>query len=157
MRTLSIAATAAFAGGALLSQTVVVPSWRAAPPEVFLARFSTEGPVTGLTVFPFELASLILLGITTYTAAKHHRPVRLWAAATLCLTGTFALLFYFVPANSALLDPAFPPGAVASALTTWNAVNWVRTGLAVAGAALAVTARLRSDVPGDHRAYSGSS
>jgi len=154
MRTLATATTAAFAGAALLSQTVIVPSWRAAPPEVFLARFATEGPVTGLTVFPFELASLIFLGITT---ARHHRPVRLWAAATLCLAGTFALLLYFVPTNSALLDPAFPPGEVASALTTWNAVNWVRTGLALAGAALAVTARLRSDVPGDHRAYSGFS
>ncbi|WP_372661898.1 anthrone oxygenase family protein [Amycolatopsis kentuckyensis] len=142
----------------MLSQTVVVPSWRAAPPEVFLTRFATEGPVTGLTVFPFELASLIFLGITTYTAAKHHRPVRLWAAATACLAGTFALLLlYFVPADSALLDPAFPPGEVASALTTWNAVNWVRTGLALAGAALAGIARLRSDVPGDHQAYPGSS
>jgi hypothetical protein len=140
----------------LLSQTVLVPSWRAAPPETFLARFATEGPVTGLTVFPFELASLVLLGITTYTAAKHHRPVRLWASAALCLAGTFALLLYFVPANSALLDPAFPPGDVAAALETWNRVNWVRTGLAVAGAVLAVAARLRSDAPGDQRAHSGS-
>lgn len=157
MRTLSTAATAAFAGGALLSQTVIVPSWRAAPPEVFLARFATEGPITGLTVFPFELASLIFLGTTTYSAAKHRRPARLWAAATACLAGTFALLLYFVPANSAMLDPAFPPGEVASALATWNAVNWVRTGLAFAGATLAAIARLRSDVPGDHQAYSGSS
>ncbi|MFJ7219100.1 hypothetical protein [Amycolatopsis sp. NPDC098790] len=153
MRTLATATTAAFAGGALLSQTVIVPSWRAAPPEVFLARFATEGPVTGLTVFPFELASLILLGVAT---AKHHYPARLWTAAACCVAGTFALLFYFVPANSALLDPAFPQGEVASALTTWNAVNWVRTGLAVAAAALAATARLRSDVPRDHPAYPGA-
>jgi hypothetical protein len=157
MRTLATATTAAFAGGALLSQTVLVPSWRAAPPSTFLARFATEGPVTGLTVFPFELTSLVLLGIITYRAAKHLRPVRLWASATLCLAGTFALLAYFVPANSAMLDPAFPPGDVASALATWNEVNWLRTGLALVGALLTVTARLRSDVPRDRRASSGSS
>ena len=142
MRTLATATTATFAGGALLSQTVIVPSWRAASPSTFLARFATEGPVTGLTVFPFELASLALLSIATYTAARHHRPVRLWASATGCLAGTFALLAYFVPANSAMLDPAFPPGEVASALTTWPEMNWLRTRLALAGALLALTARL---------------
>ncbi|WIX98823.1 hypothetical protein QRX60_32810 [Amycolatopsis mongoliensis] len=92
MRTLATATTAAFAGGALPSQTVLVPSWRTAPPETFLARLATEGPGTGLTLFPFEPASLILLVIATRTAAKQHRPVRLWASATACLAGTFALL-----------------------------------------------------------------
>ncbi|GAB3165760.1 hypothetical protein GCM10027258_89010 [Amycolatopsis stemonae] len=84
-------------------------------------------------------------------------PCSLLGLATItCLAGTFALLLYFVPANSAMLAPGFPAAEVATALTTWNAVNRVRTGLAVAGAGFAVVARLRSDVPGDHPAYPGT-
>ncbi|MCR6484926.1 DUF1772 domain-containing protein [Amycolatopsis sp. OK19-0408] len=149
--TLATATTAAFAGGALLTQIVIVPSWQAASPEAFLARFATEGPATGATVFPFELASLILT-----TIAAFRRPAWPWVGATACLIGTFALLAYFVPANLALLDPGFPPGDVARALADWNRWDWVRAGLAVAAAGFAATARLRSDVPADQRAYSGS-
>ncbi|WIV55814.1 DUF1772 domain-containing protein [Amycolatopsis nalaikhensis] len=138
MRTLALAATAAFAGGALLTQTVIVPSWRAAPPEVFLARFATEGPITGATVFPFELASLVLLALSIRGSSARWW----WAAATVCSAGTFVLLLYFVPANLALLDPAFPPRDVAGALAAWNRWDWLRTGLGVAATAFAVGAQL---------------
>lgn len=142
--TLSTATTAAFAGGALLTQTVIVPSWRAAPPATFLARFATEGPVTGATVFPFELASLVLVVAATVTAVKHRDPVWPWGAATVCLAGTFAMLGYFVPANLALLGPGFPPGEVPAALAEWNRWDWVRAGLGVAAAVFTVLGRVRA-------------
>lgn len=145
---LSTAATAAFAGGALLTQTVLVPSWRAAPATTFLARFATEGPVTGGTVFPFELASLILLSLTTCAAVKHRRKVWPWAAATACMAGTFVLLAYFVPANLALLDPGFAPADVAGALADWDRWDWVRAGLGVAATGLAVSRSWNDSIRG---------
>lgn len=59
------------------------------------------------TVFPFAVAAVLLLAITTYSAVKRHRPGRLaWALATLCMAGTFVLLpLDFVDANLAMLDP----------------------------------------------------
>jgi hypothetical protein len=134
----AVATTAAFAGGALLSQTVVVPRWRSLPAAEFLARFPLEGPVTGATVFPFELASAVLLAISAAGALRRHRAGRrAWLLAAAGMAGTLLLLAYFVPTNLALLDPAFPPRAVPATLAAWYAWNWARTGLGVASAVLA--------------------
>ncbi len=142
--TTAVAATSAFAGGAVVSQTVIVPAWRAMDPAAFLRVFATSGPVTGATVFPFELAS-VLLAITTYAAGIHRRPGRLlWALAVLGMVGTLVLLVYFVPTNLGLLDPAFPPQAVAAELTTWYRWNGARTGLGVASAVVACIALIVS-------------
>ena len=48
-----------------------------------------------------EVASVLLLGITTYSTVTSHRPGRLaWALATVAMVGTFVLLpIYFVGAN----------------------------------------------------------
>jgi hypothetical protein len=138
----AVATTAAFAGGALLSQTVIVPNWRRMDPDAFLRDFPTFGPATGATVFPFEVASVVLLGITAYSTAKSRRPGRLfWALATSGMAGTLALVpMYFLRANLAMLDPAFPRHAVHAELATWYRWNWVRTGLGLASAALACAA-----------------
>ena len=142
----AVATTSAFAGGALLSQTVIVPTWRAMDPAVFLHQFGTSGPATGATVFPFEIASVLLLGITTYRTVKRRRPARLvWATATASMVGTLLLVpAYFLHANAAMLDPDFPPQSVPAALTAWNAWNWARTGLGLVAAALSWAA-LASD------------
>src|SRR6478752_3276308 len=117
--TAAVAVTSAFAGGALLTQTVIAPHWREMDPAAFLSEFASSGPATGATVFPFEVASVLLLSMTTYSAVTSHRPGRLaWALATTCMVGTFVLLpIYFVGANLAMLDPAFPPQAVHAELT----------------------------------------
>jgi hypothetical protein len=137
-----VATTSAFAGGALLTQTVVVPSWRAMEPEEFLRHFAVYGPVTGATVFPFEVASILLLAVTTRSAVRSHRPGRLaWALATSAMVGTLVPLpIYFVSANLAMLDPAFPPGAVQAELAAWYRWNWVRAGLGLASTVLACIA-----------------
>jgi len=143
--TTAVAATAAFAAGALVSQTVIVPVWRAMDPAAFLRVFATSGPVTGATVFPFELASVLLLAITTYAALIHRRPGRLlWALAVLGMVGTLVILVYFVPTNLGLLDPGFPPQAVPAELTTWYRWNGERTGLGVASAVVACIALIVS-------------
>ena len=139
--TTAVAVTSAFAGGALVSQTVIVPGWRAVDPAAFLRLFATSGPSTGATVFPFELASVLLLAITAYSAVTRRRPGRLlWALAASGMIGTLVLLVYFVPTNLGLLDPAFPPRAVPAELATWYRWNGVRTGLGVASAVLACIA-----------------
>ncbi|MBV6756422.1 DUF1772 domain-containing protein [Rhodococcus opacus] len=140
--TTAVAVTSAFAGGALLTQTVIVPHWRGMDPAEFLSEFARSGPATGATVFPFEVASVVLLGMTTYSTVTRRQPGRLaWALATTCMVGTFLLLpIYFLDANLALLDPAFPPQAVHAELTAWYRWNWIRTGLGLAAAALSCIA-----------------
>lgn len=134
----ALASTAAFAAGCVLTQAVTVPHWRGMDPEAFLHTFATSGPATGAVLAPIEIVSVSLLGATAWSAVRHGRPGRLpWAAATLGMIGTVALFpAHFAGANAALLDPAFPPDAVAGALAAWNRWNWVRTGLAVAATVL---------------------
>lgn len=145
----AVAAASAFAGGALLSQTVIAPGWQAMDPDAFLNHFARYGPATGLTVFPFEAASMVLLVRAAYTALTRRRQGRLaWVLAAVCMAGTFLLLIYFVPANLALLDPAFPPASVPAALDAWYRWNWIRAGLGVAAAVFgcgAMTASCRTE------------
>ncbi|HVV18447.1 MAG TPA: hypothetical protein VHF06_03375 [Pseudonocardiaceae bacterium] len=137
--TIAVAVTAAFAGGALLTQTVVVPGWRAMAPAEFLRRFAVEGPVTGATVFPFEVASVVLLVFV----AVRCRGV-LWVLAAAAMVASLLLLpIYFVHANVALLDPAFPVGAVPGELTAWYRWDWARAGCGLVAAVLSGVALCR--------------
>lgn len=138
VETAAIATTAAFAGGCLLAQIVVVPHWRDMDPAAFLPHFAIYGPATGAVLFPIEATSVLLLGITTYSNVRRRRPGGLaWALATACMVGTVLLLpVYFAGANLAMLAPGFPPQAVPAELTEWYHWNWVRTGLALLASAL---------------------
>lgn len=138
----ALAATAAFAGGGLLTQLVTVPHWRDMDPAAFLPHFATSGPATGAALFPIEVASVLLLGATAYASIKRRRPGWIpWALATASMVGTVVLLpIYFAGANFAMLDPAFPAEAVPAELTAWYRWNWVRTGLALAATALSCAA-----------------
>lgn len=135
----AVAVTAAFAAGGVLTQTVIVPMWRAMDPVVFQSAFRTSGPDTGATLFPIELASAVLLASLAYPALRDRAPGRrAWLGATCCVVATLLLLpIYFVGANLDLLDAALPPAAVPGRLAGWYAWNWLRTGLSIAAAVLA--------------------
>lgn len=137
----AVAATAAFAGAALLSQTVIVPGWRAMTPAEFARQFAVQGPATGATVFPFEAVALVLLCVVTYSAIRSRRPGRTaWALATVAMLGTFVLLAtYFVRADLTLLDPAFPARDLPGELAAWSRWNWLRAALGLVAAACAAT------------------
>lgn len=129
----ALAATAAFAGGGLLTQTVVVPTWQGMDPRAFLPHFRTYGPRTGATLLPIEIAATALLARTTLRSVRQHSPTRAtWSLATASMLGTLMLLpLHFVRANRAMLDPDFPPQDVPAELRAWRSWNWTRTGLAV--------------------------
>lgn len=136
----ALAFTGAFAGGGLLTQTVIVPHWRALDPAAFLSHFASYGPATGATLFPIEVASVVLLAAATYLSRGRSGQTP-WALATAAMVGTLLLLpIYFVGANLALLEPGFPPAAVAGELAAWYGWNWVRTGLGMAATVLCTVA-----------------
>jgi hypothetical protein len=149
----AVAVTSAFAGGALLTQTVIVPGWQAMSPAAALRTFAVQGPVTGATVFPFEVASIVMLSVTAYSSLRSRRRGRLaWVLATVSMVATFLLLpIYFVHTNLALLDPSFPLQAVPAELTAWYRWDWARAGFGTVAAVLAGIALTR-DRAGQQRA-----
>jgi hypothetical protein len=138
VRAAALACAAAFAGGTLLTQTAIVPFWRALDPAAFLESFATYGPVIGATLFPVELLSVALLAVVVYSTVRDREPGRLlWIGALVCMGSTVLLLpLYFAGANTAFLRGNVTVDEVADALATWNAWNWLRTGLAVASVVL---------------------
>jgi hypothetical protein len=134
----AVATTAAFAGGGLVAQTVVVPHWRSMDPSAFLEQFATSGPALGATLFPFEVISTLGLAVTTFLAVRNRSAGRAWwAAATACMVGTLVLLpIYFAGANVAMLSEDFSAANVLGELAAWNAWNWARTGLGLVAAML---------------------
>lgn len=133
LRAAALAASAMFAGGGLLTQTVIVPFWRSGTPEEALDRFADHGPATGATLFPIELVAVVLLGVVTVSALRGRSPGRLaWSTAFACMVATLVLLpVYFLGANADLLGRAVEGAGVDATLGSWLAWNWVRTGLAV--------------------------
>ncbi|MGH4025974.1 MAG: DUF1772 domain-containing protein [Pseudonocardiaceae bacterium] len=129
----AIAATGAFAGGELLTQTVLVPHWLELDPAEFFAHFKKYGPATGATLFPIELLATLLLGVVLVSAVRGRSRGRLaWGIALSGMVGTVLLLpIYFLGANDALLSRAVPLQEVGSAIRSWYLWNWVRTGLAL--------------------------
>jgi hypothetical protein len=141
----AVAATAAFAGGGLLTQTVIVPHWRSMDPAEFLRRFPRSGPATGATLFPIEVASVALLARTMRTANRQGGRLG-WVLAFGCMLGTVALLpAHFARANRAMLATGFPPDDVPAELTTWNRWNWLRTGLALIATAVSTVTLASAD------------
>lgn len=125
---------------------MVVPFWRAAPPAAALDRFAEYGPPTGVSVFGFELLSVVLLSVLLYAAVRARSPARTcWAVAWAAMVGTLLLLpVYFVPTNLALLGRDLSLRQVPGELQAWYAWNWVRVGLAfvaVVFGCLALTVR----------------
>jgi hypothetical protein len=134
----AVATTAAFAGGGLVAQTVVVPQWRSMDPRAFLDHFGTYGPALGATLFPLEVISTLALAGTTFLAVRNRSVARAWwAVATACMVGTLVLLpIYFAGANVGMLSEGFSVENVPGELAAWNAWNWARTGLGLMAAVL---------------------
>lgn len=137
---LAIAASGAFAGGGLLTQTVIAPSWRRMAPTEVPEWFRTSGAALGGTLFPVEIAAAVLLGGVVWPACRNRWPGRLaWVLACGCMAVTVLMFpLYFAGANRTLLDPGLDPHEVGGAVDGWYRWNWVRTGLALAAVTLAM-------------------
>lgn len=138
VRAAAVASAAAFAGGGLLTQTVVLPHWQAMAPAAFLTSFATSGPAAGATLFPIEALAVVLLGLVVYSTVRSGGPGRLvWCGALLCMVATVLLLpLYFAGANDWFIRANIAEDDVAGELRSWQVWNGARTGLAFLAVAL---------------------
>ena len=139
IRQLSAAALGIFFGSQLTEGLVLVPYWRALPPEQFLAWYAANdrrllryfGPLTTTTAL---LA--IAAAVVTWWEGGAALAAALVAAVVMAaiVAGFFV---YFEAANQRFATAAIPPTAVPGELARWNAWHWARTvraGIAFAAA-----------------------
>ena len=125
------------AAGAMLAEgAVLVPWWRAMPPEAFLRWYAENARRLFDFYGPLEIVSATL----TLLAAVVHRPSRRWfvGAALLALAVLAAFPIYFRDVNASFETGAIGVDRVPGELGRWAAWHWGRTLLGVVAFGLAL-------------------
>ena len=135
------AALGTYAGSMLTEALVLVPYWQSLDPDAFHQWYAANaqrlvdyfGRVT-------VVAGVLVIVMSAVALARRDRRRWYWAAAAaliaICIA-TFPL--YFESANASFAAAPLPAEHLASELSRWSALHWVRTVLSIAafGAALA--------------------
>ena len=125
------------AAGAMLAEgAVLVPWWRAMPPEAFLRWYAENARRLFDFYGPLEIVSATL----TLLAAVVHRPSRRWfvGAALLALAVLSAFPIYFRDVNASFETGAIGIDRVQGELGRWAAWHWGRTMFGMLAFALAL-------------------
>jgi hypothetical protein len=125
------------AAGAMMAEgAVLVPWWRAMPPEAFLRWYAENARRLFDFYGPLEIVSATL----TLLAAVVHRPSRRWfiGAALLSLAVLAAFPIYFRDVNASFESGAIGVDRLPGELGRWAAWHWGRTALGVLAFALAL-------------------
>ena len=125
------------AAGAMLAEgAVLVPWWRAMPPEEFLRWYAENARRLFEFFGPLEIVGATL----TLLAAVLHGPGRRWfvGAALLALAVLASFPIYFRDVNASFETGTIGIDRVAGELGRWAAWHWGRTMLGIVAFALAL-------------------
>ena len=125
------------AAGAMLAEgAVLVPWWRAMPPEAFLRWYADNARRLFDFYGPLEIVSATLVLL----AAVVHRSSRQWfvGAALLSLAVLAAFPIYFRDVNASFENGAIGIDRLPGELRRWAAWHWGRTMFGVLAFALAL-------------------
>jgi len=142
IRQLSAAALGIFFGSQLTEGVVLVPYWRALPPQQFLQWYAANdrrllgyfGPLTTVTALLAIAAALV-----TWWEGGAARMAAL-VPAIVMITIVAGFVVYFDAANKRFAAATIAPAAVPGELARWSALHWTRTVLAGIAFAAALTA-----------------
>ncbi|MFN7954309.1 MAG: hypothetical protein U0610_21465 [bacterium] len=142
-RIVSFAAVVALGltAGALLAEAgLLVPFWRSAKPEVFLAWYREHAQRLVRFFGPLEIAAAVSAGLAALLGwiGNHPNAALLAAAAfgALAVLATFPL--YFQRANASFASGSISLAGVPDELRRWAHWHFARTGIAIAAFACAV-------------------
>ena len=142
VRHLAAVALGVFFGSQLTEGLVLVPYWRALPPEEFLRWYAANdrrllryfGPLTTATALLALTAALVTWWEGRPALAATVVP------AVIMLAIVAGFFVYFDAANKRFAAAAIPPTAVPGELARWSAWHWARTALAGIAFATALAA-----------------
>lgn len=129
--------------GALLAEgAILVPFWRASPPEEFLVWYRKHSALLQNFFGPLEIGAGLITIAATAAKWAAGGPVALLALATLLAIAVLAVFpVYFQRANTSFRAGTIAVERVSGELRVWSAWHWGRTVLSLAafgGAAAAL-------------------
>jgi len=133
------------AGAVLAEGAVLVPWWRAQPPEAFLAWYAANAS----RLFDFFGTLEMVAAVLVILAAVMVRNASFVAAALLTVGVLAVFPLYFQDVNASFEQATIAPADVPAELGRWAAWHWTRTAMAIAAfaaAAVGLRARGRSDI-----------
>jgi len=142
LRHLAVAALGIFLGAQLTEGLVLVPYWRALPPEQFFRWYADNdrrllrffGPLTTATALLAIAAALA----TWWEGRPGAAAAALAALAMVVVVASFVA--YFERANRRFATAAVAPSELPAELARWDAWHWARTALAAVAFAAALVA-----------------
>ena len=132
------------AGAVLAEAAVLVPWWRAQPPEAFLAWYAANASRLFRFYGTLETLSAVLVVVAAVLVRGRFFVVA--ALFTLAVLGMFPL--YFQEVNASFEAATIAPGDVPAELARWAAWHWVRTAMALAAFASALAGLRARGRPG---------
>jgi hypothetical protein len=142
VRLLAAGALGVFAGAMLTEGLVLVPYWRSLTAERFYAWYGENharlvayfGPLTWIA----GLAALISAAASSWQA--HDAATQTAAAAVLSLAAVLLFPLYFKNANASFLERTLSDEGLHRELGRWARWHWLRSGLSLAAAGMALRA-----------------
>ncbi len=127
---LTIAINGVFIGGQLLISVLLGPFWKKMEPQAVLDWFTQNVDNMGLLMAPLGPLVLILSVIVFF---KKGPSKLLWGLTVIFMLGNILYLpFYFIDANTMLVDQVIQLDMVKTELLRWLNFNWQRTFFALA-------------------------
>ena len=130
---LSVVSLSLFSGAFLFIAVVIIGSWQAVEPEVFLSWMSDHFYRFPALMVPLNMIAL-LLTIASFGTVWKSRPnsrISLGISAVCIFVCTITYPIYFAGANAEFLNRSIELSQIKDAIHTWEIWHWVRTGLSI--------------------------
>lgn len=137
---LAVFALGLSAGAMLTEGAVLVPYWRALPPEAFLNWYAANASLLFTFFGPLEIASAVLAVAAAALHGYGRRPGRslLIVSAVLTLAVLAAFPLYFQDVNARFAAGTIARDSVATELTRWAWWHWLRTAIGASAFVVAI-------------------
>ncbi|HJQ82831.1 MAG TPA: hypothetical protein VKA21_02055 [Candidatus Binatia bacterium] len=136
VRVLSAVVLGLSAGAILAEGVLLVPWWRALPPQAFLAWYAENAERLVAFFGPLEGAAGVLALAAAVLPAGRRAPLVVAAVLAVAILVMFPL--YFQGVNASFAAGTIPVDGVGAELARWARWHWCRTVLAIVAAVAAV-------------------
>ncbi|MGB3496032.1 MAG: hypothetical protein WBA57_25105 [Elainellaceae cyanobacterium] len=147
VNTIAVIATGMFAGIGLMVGVTFGLRWSSLEPAQLIQAFPQDWIQIAWTIIPIALVQTVFLALSTRLAWSRRNVRNLWLIALgLWIVNGVMTSIYHVPVVFQAMSGSYTPDELASTVTTWLALHWLRIVIALLTAYFAVSAALKDAI-----------